>query len=188
MARSLNKVMLIGHLGRDPEMRYTPGGEPVASFSIATTRTWTDQASNERREATEWHNIVAWRRLAETCHRFLRKGSLVYLEGRLETRSWDDRETGKKMYRTEVVLDEMNMLDSRRDSEDGGDMAETGGDRPARRPSTTAPSGSRDGYRDSGPPSDGGSSRDRSHLRSVRGGGGSDSGDQYMGDLDDTPF
>jgi single-strand DNA-binding protein len=187
MARSLNKVMLIGNLGRDPEMRYTPGGEPVVSFSIATTRTWIDQASNERREATDWHNIVAWRRLAETCHRFLRKGSLVYLEGRLETRSWDDRDTGKKMYRTEVILDEMNMLDSRRDSEDGGDMAASGGDHPAQRPST-APSGSRDAHRDSGPSPENGSSRDRSHLRPVRGGGGSDSGDQYMRDLDDDPF
>ena len=103
MARSLNKVMLIGHLGRDPEMRYTPGGDPVVNFSIATSRTWTDQGTNERREATEWHNIVAWRRLAETCQRYLRKGSLVYIEGRLETRSWDDRETGKKNYHSDSV-------------------------------------------------------------------------------------
>lgn len=192
MARSLNKVMLIGHLGRDPEMRYTPGGEPVASFSIATTRTWTDQASNERREATEWHNIVAWRRLAETCHRYLRKGSLVYLEGRLETRSWDDRETGKKMYRTEIVLDEMNMLDSRRDSEDGGDMAMAGDDRQGRRQTTPPPprpDGGRDGYRDAGPPRDGGSTRDRSHLRPVSGNGSAQGpdDDRHL-DLDDTPF
>ncbi|HAH15409.1 MAG TPA: single-stranded DNA-binding protein, partial [Chloroflexi bacterium] len=76
------------------------GGEAVANFSVATSRSWLDQSTNERREVTEWHNIVAWHRLAETCKEFLTKGRLVYIEGRLETRSWDDRETGKKMYRT----------------------------------------------------------------------------------------
>jgi single-strand DNA-binding protein len=115
MARSLNKVMIIGRVGRDPEMKFTPGGEAVANFSVATSRSWLDQSTNERREVTEWHNIVAWRRLAETCKEFLTKGRLVYIEGRLETRSWDDRETGKKMYRTEVIADEMNILEPRSD-------------------------------------------------------------------------
>ena len=127
MARSLNKVMIIGRVGRDPEMKFTPGGEAVANFSVATSRSWLDQSTNERREVTEWHNIVAWRRLAETCKEFLTKGRLVYIEGRLETRSWDDRETGKKMYRTEVVAETMVMLDPKPNGETGdsdGEVAE----------------------------------------------------------------
>ncbi len=176
MARSLNKVMLIGHLGRDPEMRYTPGGDPVVNFSIATSRTWTDQGTNERREATEWHNIVAWRRLAETCQRYLRKGSLVYIEGRLETRSWDDRETGKKNYRTEVIADEMNMLDSRPEGQEGSDSQEER-TTTARRPSASP--ASRDGGREG--------ARDRSHLRPVGGASDGADDDRHM-DLDDTPF
>jgi single-strand DNA-binding protein len=192
MAGNMNKVMLIGRLGRDPEMRFTPSGEPVANFSIATSRSWTDQASNERREVTEWHNIVAWRRLAETCNRFLRKGRLVYIEGRLETRSWDDRETGKKMYRTEVVAEDMQMLDTAPQGEDGmgaGDMS--GDDRQSRRPSSAPPprpDGGRDSYRDGGSPRDGGSTRDRSHLRPVSGSGAQGPDDDRHMDLDDTPF
>jgi single-strand DNA-binding protein len=188
----MNKVMLIGRLGRDPELRFTPGGEPVANFSIATSRSWTDQASSERREVTEWHNIVAWRRLAETCHRFLRKGRLVYIEGRLETRSWDDRETGKKMYRTEVVADDMQMLDSAPQGEDGmgsGDMS--GDDRQSRRPPSPPPArpdGGRDSSREGGPPRDAGQSRDRSHLRPVSGGGARRPDDDQHMDLDDAPF
>lgn len=111
MPRGLNKVMLIGRLGRDPEMRYTPTGKPVTSFSIATSRTWVT-ADGERREATEWFNVVAWRELAEICHQHLGKGSKVYIEGRLQTRSWEGPD-GQKHYRTEVVADEMIMLDQR---------------------------------------------------------------------------
>lgn len=111
MSRGLNKVMLIGHLGRDPEMRYTPSGKPVTSFSIATNRTWVT-ADGERREATEWFNVVAWRELAEICHQHLSKGSRVYIEGRLQTRSWESPD-GQRHYRTEVVADEMIMLDRR---------------------------------------------------------------------------
>ena len=111
MSRGLNKVMLIGRLGRDPEMRYTPTGKPVTSFSVATNRTWVT-ADGERHEATEWFNVVAWSELAEICHRYLSKGSRVYIEGRLQTRSWETPD-GQKHFRTEVVADEMIMLDQR---------------------------------------------------------------------------
>jgi single-strand DNA-binding protein len=111
MSRGLNKVLIIGNLGRDPEMRYTPSGKPVTSFSVAVSRAWTT-ASGERREATEWFNIVAWGQLAEVSNQYLRKGSRVYVEGRLQTRSWDDPE-GQRHSRTEVVAGEMIFLDSR---------------------------------------------------------------------------
>ncbi|NBT25890.1 MAG: single-stranded DNA-binding protein [Actinobacteria bacterium] len=122
MAASMNKVILIGRLGRDPEMKLTPGGEPVCNFSLATSRVW-NNASGERQEVTEWHNIVTWRKLAEQCNEYLAKGRLVMIEGRLETRSWDDRDTGKKMYRTEIVADTMVMLDPKPDAVAGdGDV------------------------------------------------------------------
>jgi single-strand DNA-binding protein len=110
MARSLNKVMLIGNLGKDPEMRYTPAGVPVASFSMATSESWRDQDGNTQ-ERTEWHNIVAWRKLAEICAEYLKKGKKVYIEGRIQTRSFDDKNTGQKRYMTEVIADNMIMLD-----------------------------------------------------------------------------
>ena len=116
MTRGLNKVLLIGHLGCDPEMRYTPSGRPVTSFSLATSRSWTS-ADGERREETEWFNIVAWGNLAEICKQYLSNGQQVYIEGRLQTRSWED-ETGKKHFRTEVVASEMIMLGNRRSGED----------------------------------------------------------------------
>jgi len=105
----LNKVMLIGNLTRDPEVRTTPQGVPVATFSVATNLTWKDQAGNRQTKA-EFHNIVAWRKLAETCAQYLKRGAKVYVEGRLQTRSWDDQ-SGVKKYRTEVVIDSMIMLD-----------------------------------------------------------------------------
>ncbi len=111
MSRGLNKVMIIGNVGRDPEMRYTPSGKPVTSFSVATTRTWVT-ADNERREATEWFNVVAWRDLAEICNQYLTKNSKVYIEGRLQTRSWETPD-GQKHFRTEIVADEMILLDNR---------------------------------------------------------------------------
>ena len=117
MAGALNKVMLIGNVGRDPEMRYIQSGEPVTTFSLATTRRWTGQ-DGQKHEETEWHNVVAWRRLAEQCNEYLTKGSSVYIEGRIQTRSWDDQATGQKRYRTEVVADRMQMLDRR--THDGG--------------------------------------------------------------------
>ncbi|MCB9454725.1 MAG: single-stranded DNA-binding protein [Anaerolineaceae bacterium] len=112
MGRGLNKVMIIGRLGRDPEMRYTPSGRPVTSFSVATSRTWTS-AEGERREETEWFNVVAWGNLAEICKTHLSKSQQVYVEGRLQTRGWED-ETGKKHFRTELVANEMILLGDRR--------------------------------------------------------------------------
>ena len=116
MARGLNKVMLIGNLGRDPEMRYTPNGKPVTAFSVAVNRSWTT-AEGERREDTEWFNVVAWGELAERSNKFLRKGDRVYIEGRLQTRSWEGAD-GQKHSRTEVVVNELLMLDGRTREED----------------------------------------------------------------------
>lgn len=110
MARSLNKVMLIGNLGADPEVRHTPSGASVANFNVATSRSW--NKDGKREEKTDWHRIVAWDRLAEICQQYLKKGSKVYIEGRIETRSWDDAATGQKRYMTEVIANEMIMLDS----------------------------------------------------------------------------
>lgn len=117
MSRGLNKVMIIGHLGRDPEMRYTPSGRPVTSFSVATSRSWTT-AEGERRTETEWFNIVAWSSLAEICNQYLKKGQQVYIEGRLQTRHWEDEE-GNKRSATEVVAREMIMLGEKRGKADG---------------------------------------------------------------------
>lgn len=109
MAMSLNRAQLIGNLTRDPEMRQIPGGSTVASFSIATNFTWTD-SSGQKQEKAEFHNIVAWRKLAEICGQYLKKGTKVYIEGRIQTRDWEG-EDGIKRYRTEIVADNMIMLD-----------------------------------------------------------------------------
>ncbi|MDH3253821.1 MAG: single-stranded DNA-binding protein [Acidobacteriota bacterium] len=108
----LNKVMLIGNLGRDPEVRSTPSGQTVASFSLATNRKWKDRDGN-RQEQTEWHNIVCWGRQAEIAGQYLSKGRQIFVEGRLQTRSWDDKQSGEKRYRTEIVCDNFQMLGSR---------------------------------------------------------------------------
>jgi len=113
MSRGLNKVMVIGHLGKDPEMRYTPSGRPVTTFSIAVSRSW-NTADGERRSETEWFNIVAWGNLAEICKQYLHKGQQVYIEGRLQTRRWEDND-GQKRTRVEVVANEMMMLGDRRE-------------------------------------------------------------------------
>ena len=118
MAGYLNKAMVIGNLGRDPEMRYTQGGQAVTNFSVATSRRWTGQ-DGEPREDTEWHRIVAWGKLAEICNEYLSKGSSVYIEGRIQTRQYEDRE-GVTRYTTEIVAREMQMLGSRPRSDDGG--------------------------------------------------------------------
>ena len=112
MGRGLNKVIIIGYVGRDPEMRYTPSGRPVTSFSVATTRTWVS-AEGDRREETEWFNVVAWGNLAEICKTHLTKDQQVYVEGRLQTRGWED-DQGKKHFRTELVAQEMILLGDRR--------------------------------------------------------------------------
>ena len=111
MAKDLNKVMIIGRLGKDPEMRYTANGNPVTTFSVAAGRQWRD-ASGEIREETEWFNVVTWNKLAEICNEHLRKASRVYIEGRLQTRQWQDQD-GQMRFRTEVIASDMIMLDSR---------------------------------------------------------------------------
>jgi single-strand DNA-binding protein len=106
----VNKVILVGRLGRDPEIRYTPSGAAVANFTIATSEEWRDKESGEKQERTEWHRIVAWRRLGEICGEYLKKGSQVYIEGRLQTRDWEDRD-GNRRYTTEIIAQNMQMLD-----------------------------------------------------------------------------
>ena len=113
---SVNKVILVGNLGKDPELRYTPSGAAVATFSIATTDRFKDKDGNQK---TEWHNIVAWRQLAEICGKYLHKGKQVYIEGRIQTRSYDDRD-GNKRYITEIVADQMQMLGRAGDESGGG--------------------------------------------------------------------
>jgi single-strand DNA-binding protein len=113
MVKCLNRVMVIGYVGRDPEMRYTPGGQAVTSFSVGAVRGWTS-SEGEQREETEWFNVVAWGSLAEACKQQLGKGQLVYVEGRLRTRSWRDQE-GKKCFRTELVAEDTIVLDGRWD-------------------------------------------------------------------------
>ena len=117
MSRGLNKVMIIGNLGRDTEMRYTPSGRPVTTFSIATNRSW-NTSDGERRKETEWFNVVAWGSLAEICNQYLTKGQQVYIEGRLQTRRWEDSE-GQKHSSTEIIANEMIMLGERRDGKPG---------------------------------------------------------------------
>jgi single-strand DNA-binding protein len=125
MARSLNKVMLIGNLTRDPEMRYTPQGTAVCTFGVATNRQWTTE-NGEKKEDAEFHNIVAWNKLAEICAQLLKKGRKVYVEGRLSTRSWQGQDGAQKQ-RTEVVISDMVILDKRTDEPSGDiDIPEPG--------------------------------------------------------------
>jgi len=124
MGRGLNKVMIIGNLGRDPEMRYTPSGKPVTTFSVATSRTWST-ADGEKREETEWFNVVAWSSLAEICKQYLTKGQQVYIEGRLQTRHWDDQE-GNKHTSVEIVANEMIILSERREMGETAGQSESG--------------------------------------------------------------
>jgi single-strand DNA-binding protein len=114
----LNKVMLIGRLGGNPEVRYTQSGTPTASFTIATTETW--KKDGERKEKTEWHRIVAWDKLAEICGEYLTKGKLVYIEGKLQTRKWQDKE-GNDKYTTEIIASNMKMLGGKSESDSGGE-------------------------------------------------------------------
>jgi len=116
---SVNKVILVGNLGRDPEVRYSPDGGAICNMSVATTSSWKDKATGEKREETEWHRVVLYNRLAEIAGEYLKKGRSVYLEGRLKTRKWQDKDTGADRYSTEVVADQMQMLGGR----DEGDSA-----------------------------------------------------------------
>jgi single-strand DNA-binding protein len=129
MARGVNKVILVGNLGKDPESRYMPNGKAVTNFSVATTDAWKDKQTGEQREQTEWHNIVMYERLAEVAAEYLKKGSQVYIEGRLRTRKWQDKE-GRDRYTTEVIANDMQMLGSRQGSGGGGSSGGGGGDFP----------------------------------------------------------
>jgi single-strand DNA-binding protein len=120
MAKSLNKVMLIGNLGKDPEVKFTPGGTAVAKFSLATNERFKDKAG-EWQDRTEWHNIVAWQRLAEIVGEYVKKGSKVYIEGRLQTSSWEDKQSGEKKYRTEIIASDLLLLGGRGEGGGGGD-------------------------------------------------------------------
>ncbi|MDE2998802.1 MAG: single-stranded DNA-binding protein [Gemmatimonadota bacterium] len=180
MARGgVNKVILIGNVGADPELRYTAGGTAVTNFNIATNESWTD-SSGERQERTEWHRIVVWGRLAEICNQYLRKGSKVFIEGRLQTRSWETQD-GQKRYTTEVVARDMQMLDSRGDFDSGGGGSQGSGkpnDLPAER----------------GPAQAGGAGDAGSGSPGNGGGGGRDTGSggstppPFGSDDDDLPF
>ena len=119
---SLNKVILIGNLGRDPEVRYTPDGTAVATFSIATSEEWSDRSTGEKKERTEWHRIVAYRKLAEICGEYLAKGRQIYVEGRLQTREWEDKE-GNKRTTTEILASQMLMLGTRTSANAAGNAA-----------------------------------------------------------------
>jgi len=131
MGKSINKVILVGRLGRDPELKYTASGTPFCRFSTATDDSWTDKGSGERTERTEWHNIVVWDKLAEICNNYLTKGKMVYIEGSLQTREWDDQE-GNKRKTTEIRARDMMML---------GGPGEGGGGGGSRRPSGPSPGG-----------------------------------------------
>lgn len=119
MARGINKVILIGNLGTDPEVRYMPQGGAVANLTLATSESWTDKATNEKKEQTEWHRVVIYQRLAEIAGEYLRKGSKVYIEGKLKTRKWQDKD-GVERYTTEIIANELQMLDGRGDGQQQG--------------------------------------------------------------------
>ncbi|MFQ3630609.1 single-stranded DNA-binding protein [Roseiflexus sp.] len=142
MARDLNKVMLTGHLGADPEMRFTPQGSPVTTFRVASNRSW-KSGDGVQHDDTEWFRIVAWDKLAEICNEYLKKGTRVYIEGRLQTRSWDDRNTGEKRYTTEVVAQDMIILTPKGDrvpSVEAGDLdVQAVGSAPRRTPAPGMP-------------------------------------------------
>jgi len=135
MAKSVNKVILIGNLGKDPELRYTPSGTAVASFSLATNERYKDKEGNWQ-DRTEWHKIVAWQRLAEIAGEYLKKGRTCYIEGRLQTRSWDDKESGQKKYSTEIVASDLVLLGGQGQGQSGRDHDEEAA--PARSRSASA--------------------------------------------------
>lgn len=123
MAGSVNKVILVGHLGADPEMKALPSGMQMAKLRVATSETWTDKTSGQRQEKTEWHNVIVYDKLAGICERYLSKGQLVFIEGSIQTRSWDDKESGQKRYMTEIKARDMRMLGGRPDGARGGGAA-----------------------------------------------------------------
>lgn len=120
MARGVNKVIIIGNLGQDPETKYLPSGAAVTNFSVAVSESWKDKQTGEIKERTEWVNVEVWGNTAEACEKYLNKGSKVYVEGKLQTDSWDDKDTGQKKYRTKVRADNVQFLDSKSDSQGSG--------------------------------------------------------------------
>ncbi len=146
MAKSVNKVILVGNLGKDPEVKYTPSGTAVAKFSLATNERYKDK-NGEWQDRTEWHNIVAWQRTAEIAGEYLKKGRTVYVEGRLRTDSWDDKETGQKKYRTEIVVENLVLLGGGRGE---GDEAGGGSSRGYTRSASAGSNGSGFDQRPSG--------------------------------------
>ena len=174
----VNKVILIGNLGGDPEVRYTPSGAAVVNVNLATNESWNDR-SGERQERTEWHRLVLWSKLAEIAGQYLRKGSKVFVEGRLQTRSWDDQ-SGQKRYTTEVVVNDLQMLDGRGE---GGGPAPGGPAPGGPAPGGPAPGGPAPGSPAPGGPADGGGS-DGGDYPPSGGAGGPQGGSED----DDLPF
>ena len=144
MQRGVNKVILVGNLGQDPEVRYMPNGNAVANISVATSETWKDKNTGDNQERTEWHRVVLFRRLAEIAGEYLKKGSKVYIEGKLQTRKWQDQ-SGQDRYTTEVVADQMQMLDSRGA---GGSMDSGFDQQPSRSSAQPAPAMDEGGFDD----------------------------------------
>ena len=137
MARGVNKVILIGNLGKEPEIRYTPNGVAIANLTLATSESWKDKTSGENVERTEWHRVVMFQRLAEIVGEYLHKGSKIYVEGRLQTRKWQDKTSGQDRYTTEIVADNMQMLDSK--SGGGASQTPSAAKSGASSPTETAP-------------------------------------------------
>ncbi|MFK7956168.1 MAG: single-stranded DNA-binding protein [Lysobacterales bacterium] len=155
MARGVNKVILVGNLGSDPDTRYTANGAAISNLSVATSRSWRDKQSNEMREETEWHRAVLFGRLGEIAAEYLRKGSKIYLEGRLQTRKWQDKQ-GQDRWTTEIVAEEMQMLDSRGGGGGSAPFEGGGGGRPQQRGGSGGGSGGGGGQPQapSAPPAD----------------------------------
>jgi single-strand DNA-binding protein len=151
MARGVNKVILVGNLGKDPETRYMPSGSAVTNLTLATSESWKDKQTGEAQERTEWHKIAMFGRLAEIAAEYLRKGSQVYIEGKLRTRKWQDKE-GKDRYTTEIVADEMQMLGSRGGGAGAG--AGAGASAPAAASASQRPAAVNDSVDSGGPPGD----------------------------------
>ena len=152
---SINKAILIGHLGRDPEVRYMPNGKAVTNVTMATSESWKDRNTGERQERTEWHNLVFYSPLAEIAGQYLRKGSQIFVEGRLQTRKWQDKNTGQDRYMTEIIVNEMKMLDKKGDRAGGSapfgaeNPEERYASAPAARPASPPPKGpDNDGFDD----------------------------------------
>jgi len=118
--RSVNKVVLVGNLGKDPEVRFMPNGNPVANFSLATTESWKNKQTGEYENQTEWHNLTVYGKLGEMCGQYLKKGAKIYVEGKIKTRKWQDKTSGQARYSTDIIVSEIQVMDSRNDNQGGG--------------------------------------------------------------------